>query len=74
MDTKSTKKDSLTAKSCRGIESFRSRPALQPSGCPYQNHEIQGVFCIQMIETFVSFVIFVVNDIRLSIQGTHRKP
>jgi hypothetical protein len=27
-----------------------------------------------MIETFVSFVIFVVNDIRLSIQGTHRKP
>jgi hypothetical protein len=30
-------------------------------------------FGIQMIETFVSFVIFVVNDISYPIQDTRRK-
>jgi hypothetical protein len=40
-DTKSTKKDSLTAKSWEN-KKFQIW-AREPSGCPYQNHEIQEV-------------------------------
>jgi hypothetical protein len=53
------------------MESFKS--GRYPSGCPDQNHERQEVSVyigIQMIKTFVSFVIFVVNDIRLSNSGS----
>ena len=40
-----------------------------PSAIHYEYHERRGISRIRMIETFVSFVIFVVNDIELSISG-----
>jgi hypothetical protein len=50
------------------LESLRSgRNCPLVTGNPCQYHERQGIFSIRMIETFVSFVIFVVTKIGLSI-------
>jgi hypothetical protein len=44
-----------------------------PRWLPLPEPRETGSFGIQMIETFVSFVIFVVNDIRLSNSGYPQK-